>query len=62
VEWTINDEVRGVSFEFGFDPKAFNRGQGSGAGLSLELVNDQGAQTLYHRFLDPGHHAEDRQT
>ena len=61
IEWAIDENVREISLECGFDPAACEQGRSNGAGIFLELANDYGSQTLYHRFLDPVRQTGDRQ-
>jgi hypothetical protein len=60
VEWLLDDGVRQVSVEFGFDPVAYEQGQSNGANVNLDLVDEKGTRPLFHCFLDPARQADDR--
>ncbi len=59
IEWALDDDVRQVSIEFGFDPVAYIRGSSDGAEVVLELVHGEQTRAVYRRFLDPAHRADD---
>ncbi len=60
VVWPLDDEVREVSFEFGCDPAAGEKGRSHGARLNLQLMDDPYALPVYGRLLDPVRRPGDR--
>lgn len=60
VEWQLEDDVREVSLEFGYDPVAYEQGRSNGTELILELADGQTTLPVYHRFLDPASNPGDR--
>lgn len=60
VEWVLEQEVRAVLVEFGFDPVAFEQGNSNGADLFLEVVDAAGTHPVFHAFLDPARQPDDR--
>lgn len=60
VEWQLDDQVREVSLEFGYDPAAYGPGKSNGTGLMLEIVTPDSTLPLYQRFLDPARQPGDR--
>jgi len=60
VEWQLDDQVREVSLEFGYDPAAYGPGRSNGTELMLEIVTPDSTQPLYQRFLDPARQPGDR--
>lgn len=60
VDWWLDNDIREVSFEFGFDPAAYEPGRSNGAEIFLELVDAQSTRVVYRRFLDPANQPQDR--
>jgi hypothetical protein len=60
VDWQLDQEVREVSLQFGFDPEAYERGASNGAEIVVELINAEQHRQVYRRLLDPGHQPRDR--
>lgn len=61
VEWQLDDQVREVSLEFGYDPAAYEPpGRGNGTELMLEIVSPDSSHPVYQRFLDPARQPGDR--
>jgi len=60
VEWPLDDEVREVSLEFGFDPAAYGPGRSNGANIFLEVVSPGYTRRIFQRFLDPARQPGDR--
>jgi len=60
VDWPLDEEVREVALEFGYDPVAYEQGRSNGTELYLELSEPSGTRQVYHRFLDPARQAADR--
>jgi hypothetical protein len=61
VEWKLDDDVREVTLEFGFDPEAYERGDSNGAEVMVELVSFTSAsRRIYRRLLDPNRQPADR--
>jgi hypothetical protein len=60
VEWKLDEEVREVTVDFGFDPVAYASGGGNGAELVVELVSFANSRPVYRRMLDPVRLADDR--
>ncbi len=60
VEWQLDDQVREVSLEFGYDPAAGEPGRSNGTELTLEIVSPDTTHPLYRRFLDPARQPGDR--
>ncbi|HEY8995362.1 MAG TPA: hypothetical protein VIM71_11910 [Lacunisphaera sp.] len=60
VEWQLEDDVREVSLEFGFDPVAYEQGRSNGAEIILELVSFDQTRRVFSRLLDPARRSADR--
>jgi hypothetical protein len=60
VEWWLNEDVREVTLEFGFEPVAYEPGRSNGADFILELVSHQNTRVVYQRLLDPARQPSDR--
>ena len=60
VEWQLDDDVREVTLEFGFDPEAYERGASNGAEIILELASFAQTRQVYRRLLDPCHQPRDQ--
>lgn len=60
VEWWLEEDVREVALDFGFDPVAYEQGRSNGAEIILELAGPQGTSVFYRRFLDPARQPADR--
>lgn len=60
VEWQLDDEVREVSLEFGYDPVAYEQGQSNGTEIILEIAGPESTRPVYRRFLDPARQPGDR--
>jgi len=60
VEWELENDVRAVSLEFGFDPVAFEQGQSNGADLFLDVVDAEGTRPVFQTFLNPAREPDDR--
>ena len=60
VEWRLDDDVREITVDFGFDPEAYERGVSNGAEVILELVSIAQTRQVYRRLLDPSHQQNDR--
>lgn len=60
VEWKLDDDVREVTLEFGFDPEAYERGDSNGAEVRVELAGFLSRRTIYRRLLDPKRQPDDR--
>jgi hypothetical protein len=59
LEWTLERDVRRITFSYGFDPVAHLQGNSDGAELVLEIVRDKEVQPLLRRTLDPAHQPAD---
>ncbi|MEO6568791.1 MAG: hypothetical protein ABIO94_08505, partial [Opitutaceae bacterium] len=59
--WSLAGNEREVFLEYGFDPKAYTKGQSNGAELIVEL-SSPGAPPLplFRRMLDPNKRVDDR--
>ena len=60
VAWALPEDVRAVSFEFGFDPVAYEQGKSNGAALFLEVADDHGLHLVFQCVLDPARVVDDR--
>jgi hypothetical protein len=60
VEWKLDDDVREITVEFGFDPEAYERGESNGAEVIVELSSFLHTRAVYRRLLDPHRRPEDR--
>ena len=60
VEWWLDDDVREVSLELGFNPSDDEAGRSRGAEFTLEIEDAQSTRVVYRRFLDPFHQPLDR--
>lgn len=60
VEWQLDDQVREVSLEFGYDPAAYDPGKSNGTELMIEIVSPDSSYPLFQRFLDPARQPGDR--
>lgn len=60
VAWWLDEDVREVSFDFGYDHVAYEQGRSNGTELILELVRHQYTRMVYRRFLDPARQPQDR--
>lgn len=60
VEWKLDDDVREVTLDFGFDPEAYERGDSNGAEIFVELVSFTNTRQIYRRLLDPKRQSADR--
>jgi hypothetical protein len=60
VEWKLEDDVREVSFDYGFDPVAYEQGKSDGAEIILELSSLEQTREVFRRLLNPARQDGDR--
>jgi hypothetical protein len=60
VEWPLDDQVREVTLQFGYDPAAYGPELSNGTELMLEIVSPDSTLPVYQRFLDPARRPADR--
>ncbi len=60
MEWELDAEVRAVSFEYGYDPVAYEHGHSNGTDILLEVVGPDSTVPIFQRFLNPARQPGDR--